>query len=68
MVGVALVDVVPSIAHTGDLGSVVELTEENFLELFGGGARDDASGVHVGVASASETEIDDADDFVVVIE
>ena len=66
--GVALVDIVPSVAHAVNLGSVVKLTEESFFELFGGGAGDDTCGVHVGITGASKAEVDNADDFVVFIE
>lgn len=68
MGSVALVDVVPGIAHAVNFGSVVKLTEESFLKFLGGRAGDDTRGVHVGIACAGETEVDDADDFVVVVE
>ena len=68
VVGVALVDIVPSVAHAVNFGGIVELAEEGFFEFSWGGAGDDASGVHVRIAGASETEVDNADDFVVFIE
>lgn len=68
MLGVAGVDMLPGFSHAGDLGGIVELLDESVGEFFGGGAGEHAGDVHIGVASASETKVDDADDFIVFIE
>lgn len=67
MFGVAVVDMVPDVFHVVDFGGVVEIFEEFLLKIVGGGARDDAGGVHVGVAGASKTEIDDTNHLVVFV-
>lgn len=74
MVGVAVVDVLPDFLHFANAGywemAVVELaigTEEFGLEGVWGGAGDDAGEVHAGVGDAGEAEVDDADDFVLVV-
>lgn len=68
MVGVAVVDIVPSLLHARDFGSVGELSEKSIFKLGGSGARDHASDVHLRVAGAGEAKINYADDFVVFVE
>ncbi len=68
MLGVAGVDMLPGFFHAGDLGGVVKLLDESVGEFFRSGAREHAGDVHIGIASAGETKVDDADDFVVFIE
>ena len=65
--GVAVVDMMPDVFHVVDFGGVVEIFEEFLLKIVGGGAGDDAGGIHVGVAGAGETEIDDANHLVVFV-
>lgn len=65
---VALVDAAPDVAHFGDFGVIVELGEDGVFEVWMGGAGEDAGSVHVGVTDAGEAEVDDADDFVLVVE
>ena len=65
--GIAVVDMLPGLFHAGDFCGVVEMAEERLFELFGGRTGNDAGDVHIGVAGAGKTEVDDADDFVVVV-
>ena len=67
MLGVAGVDVLPSLLHAGDFGGVVELVDKGIGKIFGCGAREHASDVHVRVAGAGKAEVNDADDFIVLI-
>ena len=67
VVGIAVVDILPGGFHAIDFGGVIKFGEEGLLEFFRGGARDNTGNVHVGVASAGEAKIDNADDFVVVV-
>ena len=68
MLGIAVVDVLPSDFHAVDFFFIFELAEEGGFELVGSRAGNDAGDVHVWVASAGKTEIDKANDFVVLIE
>ena len=65
---VAGVDATPDVAHAEDFGVVFKFGLDGLFENWVGGAGDDARGVHVGVADAGEAEVDDADDFVLVVE
>lgn len=68
MVGIAGVDVVPDVLHVINFGLVVEFAQESFFEFFWNRAGNNAGNVHVWVANAGKTEVDDADDFVVFVE
>lgn len=67
MLGVAGVDILPSLFHARDFFSVFEFGKEGFFEIRRNGAREDARDVHVRIAGTGETEIDDTDNFVVLI-
>lgn len=67
VIGVAGVDMLPGGFHAWDFGSIGEFGEKRIFELFWHGARKHTSGVHLGIAEASKTKINDADDFVVFI-
>ncbi len=67
MFDVTSVYAAPDVAHFGNFGGVVEFFEEDFFEDGMSGARDDATGVHMGVAGAGEGEVEDADDLIVFV-
>ena len=67
VLGVAGVDVLPSLLHAGDFGGVVKLLNEGIGEFCGGGAGKHASDVHVRVAETSKAKINYADDFVIFV-
>lgn len=70
MLSVASVDVAPGGFHAIDFGFVFfrKTAAQGVFELVGRGTGKHASNVHVGIASAGETEIDDADHLVVLVE
>lgn len=67
VLGVSVINMLPDVFHVGDFLLVVEVAEEFLLKFVGGGARDDAGDVHIGVAGASETEVNNANHFVVFV-
>ena len=68
MLGVAVINVLPSGAHAFNFGGVGEAAEQSGFEFFGSGARQHPSDIHIGITSAGETKINDADHFVVLVE
>lgn len=68
MFSVAVVDMAPGLFHAFYFCSVVKVFEKGFFKFFGSRARNHTSDVHVRVAGAGETEINDADDFVIFIQ
>lgn len=67
VVGVAGVYVMPSGFHACDLRLVVEKGQKFGFKIGGSRARDYTGDVHIRIAGASKTEINDPDNFVVVI-
>ena len=67
VLGVAVVDMLPDVFHVGDFFCVVKMFEKFLLKIVGSGAREDAGNVHIGIAGAGETEINDADHFVIFV-
>lgn len=65
MVCVAGIDILPGNFHTGNFVEVLKLGEEGIFKSWGNGAGKNPGDIHIGVASASEAEVDNADDFVV---
>lgn len=68
MVGVAGVDMLPSGAHARDFADVCKFGKKSFFKIFRNWAGKHAGGVHLGISGAGETKVDDADNFVILIE
>jgi len=68
MSDVSGVNAAPDVAHFKDLLIVIKLREDGFFKDWVSGAGKDARSIHVRVSDAGKTEVDNADDFVFVIE
>ena len=70
VLGITVVDMLPSRFHALDFGFgiFVEVAKEGIFKFGGSGARKHAGNIHVRVAGASKTEIDDANHFVIFVE
>ena len=62
------VDAMPDVAHDGYFGMIIEFFEDGFFEHGMGGSGEDAAGIHVRMAGASETEIENGYDFVFFVD
>lgn len=67
MIGVAGVDVVPGSYHAFNFGLILKLRKKVVFELCGCGSGNYSGYVHVWVADAGKTKIDDANNFVVIV-
>ena len=70
VLGVAVVDVLPSFFHAFDLwfGIVCKTAEESLSKFVRSGAGKHAGNVHIGIAGAGEAKINHANHLVIFIE
>jgi len=68
VVGIASINITPGIFHAIDFVLIGKLAEESLFEFGRNRAGNNARNIHIRIAGAGETKIDNADDFIIFIE